>query len=82
MVASPPTLGDDMTLASLLPYLLVVVAVLALVLWQGRRWACWLLGHRVGVARNEPLRAIAGGAPAQVRTSRCVHCNRPFREAA
>ena len=71
-----------MTLASLLPYLLVAALVLALVVWRGRRWACWLLGHRVGVARVEPLRLVRGGPPEQVRTSRCVHCNRAFTDAS
>jgi hypothetical protein len=71
-----------MTLASLLPYLLLAAALVALALWRGRRWACWLLGHEVGVARMEPLRFVQGGASAQIRTSRCVHCNRAFRQAA
>jgi hypothetical protein len=71
-----------MTLASLLPYLLVAALVLAVVVWRGRRWACWLLGHQVGVARVEPLRLVRGGAPEPVRTSRCVHCNRAFTDVS
>jgi hypothetical protein len=71
-----------MTLASLLPYLLLAAALVALMLWRGRGWACWLLGHEVGVARMEPLRMVRGASPGQIRTSRCVHCNRAFRQAA
>jgi hypothetical protein len=71
-----------MTLAALLPYLLLATVLVALVLWRGRGWACWLLGHEVGVARMEPRRIVPGVAPGQIRTSRCVHCNRAFRQAA
>jgi hypothetical protein len=68
------------TLASLLLYMLFAGLVLALLLWRGRRWACLLLGHEVGVARVEAPNAYPGATPVSIRTSRCIRCRRVFSD--
>lgn len=45
----------------------------------GPRLLCWLLGHRVGLARIEPSPGDAGNTE-PVRVSRCVRCQRPFTD--
>jgi hypothetical protein len=45
----------------------------------GPRLLCWLLGHRVGLARTEPLPSERGLAEFG-RVSRCVRCQRAFTD--